>query len=1344
MNNTNSIIPPLQNTINDKATEKDNLIKVNAAGDDRNLAEHGKSPYYWYSVEDGFRLILWLRQHYLSYNKTVEANSGEEFVAFRENDNRILVTDPYYVDNFKNYLSDDIARVTATGEFSHLAPWVQMPTTILIPLLSGLHWRSVKIEINYLNHTTCIVYDDPYGPGYFPTSLKSMIEPIIRSNIEKLIKIQNKDDAYKLIKDDIQVYETPVDQQGHGENSWDCGPITFSNIESHIKYGLGQTKEYIVPDYKDVRHKEIIQNIRTNDRIRYSEVSGVALNQLKIDAIEQHVEEIKEHQNQKLKKLNLDGHLDISNLDPLEISIFFEILDNKRLFDDKGKVGNYTQSEIEYAYKVLQKSLTDQVISYNRVNDDRYKGFKDFLFELRKEATKEVSYTADKINERGHPNANLKLSSIVKQVLSDKEIRTLESFHYKVYKLLWQESEFRNLKFIYNFKFKISYQDRLIEIGESDNLLFWLLANNETEKVKFIIENYKLDIEDVLDCNQYKNNILHISALYGNHIVIGKIVHLYINGMISKDKFEYLINSRNESGTLPLGMAFINKLSHERLIKVTELFLLRGVFKANQYLNNKKGMDYSSDILWQEIGGFNILHIALKNKHSEILELLNKRIKKGSGSENDQYYINFKYPALNPNYHMYSPEKILGAQIIYLNDTNTKKDNYEKLYNLLSKLQQSQTTQEDQYDSGDSSDEDSPAYLYKQELLKISAVIKNYQETRRTEDNVEKDLGTYDQILNTPTKIKPRELPEEVVEHYKKMTVPHFHGVPFMQGQYNNLQRREVAKKLFQLNNKLLAPYLKNSNTKLEDNDDDKIDRVISGIHSRTSTATNGIDNLHEMIKASQEKLTLLKSTDLQLQHYLSDCYNLNPELFLKSLEKYVYEFQKSPIKFFWDKLKSIKTPPEDIVKYRFPFISTSKAPDHAVKYAIGTNVEEERGEKPLYPKYDTNGTPKHRLAGFLYIVTHSFIDIDSMESSKEIADITKLLKTGQFKENVIISHQLENSFFGGIDEKNIVAVIPIIYPNFKKGFKSGYHDGIWGLENRDSRLSNNFTKAKAVFKNQDFLPISPQSAAGKVILPAFVELAINLVKAITGFKGNELYYSAPDGQIQKYPEGFNRNPNYLSKAQMAIKSYIELKQGSSGKTKVTPEQQNGMIRHMILTEEKSKVSRELFPNKEMNSQKDKTGMKKVEDGINPVLEINDTKKHSEDLYKLITASHLGNTKEVIALLKTIDKKILIAQDPNGDTALHHAAYKGHKAIVELLLNEAPELINIYNKNGLSASLLTERNEYKEVSEINEKFASVKPIVLEEPSHIVEVIDNNKTQIEYLGDSISTIKDIMN
>jgi hypothetical protein len=652
---TSSSKPNTDYSDKEKASIKDEkLIKANALGDDRNLAEDAMNPQYWYSVGDGFRLALWLRQHYLNYDNMPVAKDGEEYTAFRENGNRILVADPYYTDNFSDYLGDDIARITATDNFHELTPWTQMPATIIMPLLSGLHWRTIKVDINYDSKTASILFDDPYGKEAFPETLKLVIIPVIKSNIEKLIRVQTKDDSFNLISE-IPTDEKSYDQQGHGENSWDCGPITFSNIETYIKYSIGQTTTYFIPEYTDTTHKEIIATVRATDIQHYSEVAGIIINQERVEEIRQHLEKAIQVQNQKLKELGSVSFLDLSNLDSLQVSMIFEVLDNKRLFEGKGKTEEYTKKELDYAYQIVLGEIYTVTQPPNPLIIDNKKAPINYV-QIGKDITTK-SYTANKTAEVGHPDANRKLSKAVDQVLVDKDITTLEGFHTKVYELLWQEPEFQKSKFKYSFKYKVSYNSRSVEIGESDNLLFWLLANGDSGKILTILGQYKFDIETVKDNND--NNILHIAALHGNHSIINKIVDLYLDRVITPDQFGNIINYRNNDGTNPLGMAFLSNLPHEKLIKVTELFVLRSLFEVNSYLNNKKGMDVFANDFLKQIGGFNTLHMALTEKYPQILEILYTRHKKGNESDTDRYYVNFKYPSLNPAHHMNSPEKVL-------------------------------------------------------------------------------------------------------------------------------------------------------------------------------------------------------------------------------------------------------------------------------------------------------------------------------------------------------------------------------------------------------------------------------------------------------------------------------------------------------------------------------------------------------------------------------------------------------------------------------------------------------------------------------------------------------------
>lgn len=103
-------------SITTTTTTSENLIKANASGNDTNLAEHGSNPYYLYSIGDGFRLALWLRQNRLNY-EGMSSTKGEEYASSRENNDRVLVTDPYYAGSFQEYLTDDITRIMATGHF---------------------------------------------------------------------------------------------------------------------------------------------------------------------------------------------------------------------------------------------------------------------------------------------------------------------------------------------------------------------------------------------------------------------------------------------------------------------------------------------------------------------------------------------------------------------------------------------------------------------------------------------------------------------------------------------------------------------------------------------------------------------------------------------------------------------------------------------------------------------------------------------------------------------------------------------------------------------------------------------------------------------------------------------------------------------------------------------------------------------------------------------------------------------------------------------------------------------------------------------------------------------------
>ena len=386
--------------------------------------------------------------------------------------------------------------------------------------------------------------------------------------------------------------------------------------------------------------------------------------------------------------------------------------------------------------------------------------------------------------------------------------------------------------------------------------------------------------------------------------------------------------------------------------------------------------------------------------------------------------------------------------------------------------------------------------------------------------------------LENKTKKIKREITEssELIKHHADIVIPHFHGVPFMLGQYTNQQKREVAYKFFEFNQKKLA---------LSDDEDDH--SIIAGLHSRTSTASAGLDNLHYIIKATDEELDKLKEKDLSLNKYLTDCYSQNPKSFLNTVCTYVYNFgdepwqakkdninqnpmaynvEKNPMISFWNELGKISNNVEqDIVKYRFPFISTSKTPKHVVKFALGNMVEtQSKGELPTDPKYNSNGFPKHRLAGLSFITSHSVKEIDQMEKNRKLVDMTKLLKTeklknqnGEDKSASRIDFQVEVTFFGGVDEKNMQLIIPLIYPNFAKNFQPGYHDKIWGLtEGTYNEFKNN------IWENPNNIDIVPKNGT---IQQGLIKFITKACLAISSLQDKKPYYYTPINTVKPWTE---------------------------------------------------------------------------------------------------------------------------------------------------------------------------------------------------------------------------------
>jgi hypothetical protein len=400
--------------------------------------------------------------------------------------------------------------------------------------------------------------------------------------------------------------------------------------------------------------------------------------------------------------------------------------------------------------------------------------------------------------------------------------------------------------------------------------------------------------------------------------------------------------------------------------------------------------------------------------------------------------------------------------------------------------------------------------------------------------------GRYKKIIDLlNTNNDDEEDEHELLQHHKSIVIPHFHGIPFMQGQYTNQERREIAYKFFAFNTKSIENN--------EENND-----ITTGLHSRTSTASCGIENLYRLIKKSPDDL---KSTDVVLSGLLSDYYKENQEEFLKAMVTYVYNFsddpwekeekynaEKDPMVKFWDIINEVSDEEnnevQNIVKYRFPFVSVSKTPKHPFEFAMGNRVEtQSKGELPTYPKYDSSGFPKHRLCGLIFITLHSLEMIDQMEDGKQLVDMTKLLKGHKMKnqdytekETTRIDNQAEVTFFGGIDEKAVHLTIPLVYPNFAKIFQIGYHDKIWGLtEESYDHIKNQIWER----------PNTINIATNTYIRDGLINFINNACIAVASLKDYKLYYYSPINTIipwQRHPES----------VQQDIMSYIRTGNGQN------------------------------------------------------------------------------------------------------------------------------------------------------------------------------------------------------
>jgi hypothetical protein len=439
-------------------------------------------------------------------------------------------------------------------------------------------------------------------------------------------------------------------------------------------------------------------------------------------------------------------------------------------------------------------------------------------------------------------------------------------------------------------------------------------------------------------------------------------------------------------------------------------------------------------------------------------------------------------------------------EFIFNKFTNADKQVKRLCYELCTNLIGIYLKKEEDDESGDSGDEESNASHYRKMLLKIKEFsnqnTSSSKKTKRPTSNTGHLTKDYLSYLNG---LSEDDSHSEARDDINSMYVPLFHGVPLMQSQYTNQEQREIGKNVQAINEKLLERFLKKTNSELTSKE-----KIMISIHSRTSTASAGLQSLYEVLTANQSKRNELNEKSEILQNHFKNLLDQDQKT---AIGTYVGQFSKTFSKEFWPAFKNPEYP-DGIVKYPFPIIATSKAVDHALRFAIGNNVERSKGETPMEPEYDQTGHPKHRLAGLLYITLHKLSDIVKDQKKGSFIDFNLDLRNakgyGQF------SHQLECDFFGKIDVKKIVYILPIVYPSIRseneKGFNSDYHYDIFGLSSGSDDVVGVLNPSKIkpdLWESPNPVLTKHLTGFGRMFVPAFGILANDLFSKIETMEEN-------------------------------------------------------------------------------------------------------------------------------------------------------------------------------------------------------------------------------------------------
>lgn len=296
---------------------------------DTTLAENKNNFQYWYSVLDIIRLLTNVRRTTLLYARDdgseFDKVVGDEFSAHRENRHKTLITNPYFhstgFSNFRASLRDDLTRT---------AHW--LPTTLIIPVLMGAHWISLRIQIDREADVAEILYVDPFGlapqdPEFFSSLAHDL--GVSRSNV---------------------IYKN-FDQQGRGYNGWDCGPITILNI---IDFANTSRPNRDLVDRGNYRIKYPFTDL-SGTRALHADEIAVFSGSNPVELADDMITVIRKSVKERESPLPSDIIEFIERLDDIKLERFLQLVETKRILGGKAPSEDLTADQ--YKEVISQFSL---------------------------------------------------------------------------------------------------------------------------------------------------------------------------------------------------------------------------------------------------------------------------------------------------------------------------------------------------------------------------------------------------------------------------------------------------------------------------------------------------------------------------------------------------------------------------------------------------------------------------------------------------------------------------------------------------------------------------------------------------------------------------------------------------------------------------------------------------------------------------------------------------------------------------------------------------------------------------------------------------------------------------